>query len=113
MDPRVEGTNLSPHRATSTTRTTSTTALLDAALSGQLKNMPMRTDPYFGFQVPTAVPGIDPKLLNPRDTWADPSGFDAASRKLVEDFHKNFETFSPHVDNDVRAAAPQLKKAAE
>ncbi len=90
-----------------------TRALLDAALSGQLKNMPMRTDPYFGFQVPTAVPGVDSKLLNPRETWADPSGFDAASRKLVEDFHKNFTSFAPHVDTDVRNAAPQLKSAAE
>jgi phosphoenolpyruvate carboxykinase (ATP) len=90
-----------------------TRALLDAALSGELKNMPMRTDPYFGFQVPTSVPGVDPKLLNPRETWADPSGFDALSRQLVSDFHKNFESFSPHVDNDVRNAAPQFKQAAE
>jgi phosphoenolpyruvate carboxykinase (ATP) len=90
-----------------------TRALLDAALSGQLKNMPMRTDPYFGFQVPTAVPGVDTKLLTPRETWADPSGFDAASRKLVEDFSKNFQSFVPHVDNDVKAAAPQLRQAAE
>ena len=90
-----------------------TRALLDGALSGQLKTMPMRIDPYFGFQVPTAVPGVDSKLLNPRETWADQSGFDAASRSLVEDFHKNFEYFAPHVDNAVKAAAPQLKKAAE
>ena len=90
-----------------------TRALLDAALSGQLKNMPMRTDPYFGFQVPTAVPGVDPKLLNPRETWADQAAFDAMSRRLVEDFNKNFVSFAPHVDNDVKAAAPQLKQAAE
>ena len=90
-----------------------TRALLDGALSGQLKSMPMRTDPYFGFQVPTAVPGVDPKLLTPRETWSDPSGFDAASRRLVEDFNKNFEYFAPHVDNDVKLAAPSLKRAAE
>jgi phosphoenolpyruvate carboxykinase (ATP) len=90
-----------------------TRALLDGALSGQLKEMPMRTDAYFGFQVPTAVPGIDPKLLNPRETWSDPSGFDQASRRLVEDFHANFKTFSPHVDQEVRQAAPQMKEAAE
>ncbi len=90
-----------------------TRALLDAALSGQLKNMPMRTDPYFGFQVPTEVPGVDTKLLNPRDGWSDQAAFDATSRKLVADFHKNFEAFVPHVDTDVRNAAPQLKNAAE
>ena len=90
-----------------------TRALLDGALSGQLKNMPMRIDPYFGFQVPTAVPGVETALLNPRETWTDKAAFDAMARKLVEDFHKNFEYFAPHVDKDVEAAAPQLKKAAE
>ena len=90
-----------------------TRALLDAALSGQLNTMPMRTDPYFGFQVPTAVPGVDTKLLNPRDTWSDPSGFDTLSKKLVSDFHKNFESFMPHVDSDVKNAAPQIRQAAE
>ena len=48
-----------------------TRALLDAALSGELKDEPMRTDPMFGFQVPTALAGVDPKILNPRETWAD------------------------------------------
>ncbi len=90
-----------------------TRALLDAALGGQLKSMPMRTDPYFGFQVPTSVPGIDPKLMNPRETWADQAEFDALSRQLVSDFHENFKYFEPHVDQDVRKAAPDLKAAAE
>ena len=48
-----------------------TRALLDAALSGGLDSQPMRKDPHFGFEVPLAVPGIDARLLNPRDTWAD------------------------------------------
>ena len=90
-----------------------TRALLDGALSGQLKTMPMRIDPYFGFQVPTAVPGVDSKLLNPRETWTDQVAFEAMARKLVGDFHKNFEYFAPHVDNAVKAAAPQMKNAAE
>ncbi len=90
-----------------------TRTLLDGALSGQLKTMPMRTDAHFGFQVPTAVPGIDPALMTPRETWSDPSGFDDMARRLVEDFHKNFATFAPHVDQDVRSAAPQMAAAAE
>jgi phosphoenolpyruvate carboxykinase (ATP) len=90
-----------------------TRALLDAALSGALKTMPMRTDPVFGFQVPTALPGVDPAILNPRDTWADRAAYDAQARALVDMFIKNFAKFEVHVDEDVKAAAPALRQAAE
>src|SRR5688572_10421120 len=90
-----------------------TRALLDAALSGQLKDQPMRTDPTFGFQVPTALDGVDPKILNPRETWADKAAYDVQARALVDMFNKNFAKFEVHVDADVRAAAPTLKEAAE
>lgn len=90
-----------------------TRALLDAALSGELKSQPMRIDPMFGFQVPVALPGVDPKILTPRETWADKTAFDQTARKLVEDFHKNFVSFETHVDADVKAAAPNLLAAAE
>ncbi len=90
-----------------------TRALLDAALSGQLKGQPMRTDPMFGFQVPTALASVDPKILNPRDTWADKAAYDTQARALVDMFTKNFAKFEAHVDADVKAAAPALKQAAE
>jgi phosphoenolpyruvate carboxykinase (ATP) len=90
-----------------------TRALLDAALSGALKSQPMRTDPVFGFQVPTSLPGVDPTILNPRETWSDKAAYDAQARSLVEMFNKNFEKFSVHVDADVKAAAPALRQAAE
>jgi phosphoenolpyruvate carboxykinase (ATP) len=90
-----------------------TRALLNAALSGALKSQPMRVDPVFGFQVPTSLPGIEPKILNPRDTWADPAAYDTTARKLVDMFNKNFVAFEGHVDADVRAAAPHIKQAAE
>ncbi len=89
-----------------------TRALLNAALSGQLKGQPMRTDPIFGFQVPTALEGVDAKILNPRETWADPKAYDATAAALVEMFNKNFEKFEAHVDADVRAAAPSVQQAA-
>jgi phosphoenolpyruvate carboxykinase (ATP) len=90
-----------------------TRALLDAALSGTLKNQPMRKDPMFGFEVPVALEGVDPKILNPRETWADKAAYDATARALVDMFNKNFAKFESHVDADVRAAAPALKMAAE
>ena len=90
-----------------------TRALLTAALSGQLKGQPMRRDPMFGFEVPTALEGVDPKILNPRETWADKAAYDATARSLVDMFNKNFAKFEAHVDADVKAAAPALKLAAE
>ena len=90
-----------------------TRALLDAALSGALKGQPARVDPLFGFQVPTSLPGVEPEILNPRDTWADKSAYDAQARALVDMFNKNFAKFEVHVDADVKAAAPAMKQAAE
>ena len=53
-----------------------TRALLAAALEGRLAQTPMRADPVFGLQVPTACPGVDAGILDPRGTWADPAAFD-------------------------------------
>jgi len=90
-----------------------TRALLAAALDGTLANSEMRVDPYFRFRVPVAVPGVDSKILNPRDTWADKSAYDAQARKLVGMFRDNFKIFEAHVGTDVLEAAPQLAQAAE
>ena len=90
-----------------------TRALLDAALSGSLKSQPMRTDPMFGFQVPLSLAGVDPAILNPRETWADKAAYDAQASALVDMFNKNFAKFEAHVDADVKAAAPAIKLAAE
>ena len=90
-----------------------TRALLDAALSGKLKKEPMRTDPVFGFQVPLSLDGVDPKILIPRETWADKSAYDAQAKALVDMFIKNFTKFEAHVDADVKQAAPVVRAAAE
>jgi phosphoenolpyruvate carboxykinase (ATP) len=92
-----------------------TRALLDAALSGKLKDAPMRVDPIFGFEVPTALDGVDCKILNPRDTWADAKAYDATAAALVEMFTANFAKFAAHVDANVLSAGPALssQQAAE
>ncbi len=83
-----------------------TRALLTAALNGSLTNAEMRTDPNFGFDVPLALDGVDSRLLNPRDTWADPQAYDNQARQLVDMFVNNFKKFRDHVDQDVLDAAP-------
>ncbi|WP_346906919.1 phosphoenolpyruvate carboxykinase [uncultured Roseibium sp.] len=90
-----------------------TRTLLAGALDGTLKNATFRTDPYFGFAVPEEVPGVDSKILNPRETWEDKNAFDRQAAKLVQMFIDNFATFESHVDGDVRDAAPVLRSAAE
>jgi phosphoenolpyruvate carboxykinase (ATP) len=90
-----------------------TRALLGAALNGSLNNAPMRIDPFFGFEVPTEVPGVDNKMLDPRSTWADPAAYDEAARKLATMFVENFEKFSSHVEAEVLDAAPVIREAAE
>ena len=90
-----------------------TRALVTGALDGSLKNASYRTDPYFGFAVPTSVPGIEPHLLYPMKTWKDKAAFDETARKLVRMFQENFVKYEKHVDADVRAAAPEVRIAAE
>ena len=82
-----------------------TRALLTAALNGSLSKARFRRDPFFGFEVPVAVEGVEPTLLDPRSTWADPAAYDAQAKKLVAMFAKNFERFEDVADEDVRAAA--------
>jgi len=83
-----------------------TRALLNAALDGSLNSAEFREDPYFGFEVPVAVAGVDSKLLDPRAAWADGDEYDRTARDLVGKFIANFEEFAAHVDEGVRQAAP-------
>src|SRR3954453_6945234 len=90
-----------------------TRALLTAALDGSLRTVEFRTDKYFGFAVPTALPGVPTDILDPINTWKDKAEFDKTARALVGMFQKNFAKFEAQVDADVRAAAPEVKLAAE
>lgn len=85
-----------------------TRALLAVALDGTLAGSAMRIDPYFRFRVPVAAPGVDARILNPRDTWADKASYDAQARKLVSMFRENFSKFEGHVGADVVQAGPVL-----
>ena len=90
-----------------------TRALLTAALDGSLKEAEFRTDANFGFAVPTAAPGVDSTILDPRATWADKAAYDRQAARLVGMFIANFEKFEGHVDAAVMGAAPASREAAE
>jgi phosphoenolpyruvate carboxykinase (ATP) len=81
------------------------TRALDAALSGELAGVELRTDPVFGFAVPVSVPRVPVGLLNPRLTWSDPTAYDAKAAELARMFRRNFERFDD-VSPGVAAAGP-------
>ena len=67
-----------------------TRGIIDAILSGAILNAPTKKIPYFNFEVPTELPGVDPKILDPRDTYADASQWDEKAKDLASRFVKNF-----------------------
>jgi len=86
------------------------TAILDGTIGG-LPNSAFATDPVFGFQVPTAVPGIASSVpLVPRTAWADGAAYDAQRVKLAKMFQKNFTKYSGPGVVDYSAYGPQLAK---
>tara|TARA_R110000787_G_scaffold589_7_gene2164 strand:- start:1055 stop:2728 length:1674 start_codon:yes stop_codon:yes gene_type:complete len=89
-----------------------TRALLNAALDGSLNKATFRKDETFGFMVPTALSGVDAKILDPRSTWADPVAYDKQAAKLADMFVANFTKFESYVDETVRASAPKAKTPA-
>jgi phosphoenolpyruvate carboxykinase (ATP) len=84
-----------------------TRTMLDAAISGELAGVEFRRDERFGFEVPVAVEGVDPSLLDPRSTWSSPEAYDRKARELAEMFRRNFdEKFAAEAAPEVAAAAP-------
>jgi len=69
-----------------------TRAMVQAALSGSLDQVPCDEDPLFHIGIPRSCPGIpDPKILQPKKTWADPAAYDRRARKLAEEFRAHFD----------------------
>lgn len=70
-----------------------TRALLNAALRGDLHDGKMKytTHPVFQLKMPTSCPGVDAKILDPRNTWSDKAAYDAQATKLRGMFQKNFQ----------------------
>jgi len=86
-----------------------TRAMINAALSGELENIPMRTDPNFGLAVPEKCPNVPDEILNPRQTWADTDAYDLQAKKLVSLFQENFAQYEGQLSQEVTAAGPKAK----
>jgi len=82
-----------------------TRALVQAALSGQMKDLEYDQDPLFHIWVPRTCLGVDPSILNPRHTWADPEAFDRQAHKLSNDFGRSFDKTFGHKGIDAAIVA--------
>eukprot|EP01083_Nonionella_stella_P096397 270990_1 len=71
-----------------------TRSCIDAIFNGSIKKCNFRTDKIFGFQVPTDLPGVDSKILDPRNTWKDANEYDKTYKQLGEMFAKNIDTYA-------------------
>ena len=86
-----------------------TRGIIDAILNGDIKNAPTKKIPYFDFEVPTELPGVDTGILDPRDTYADAAQWDAKAKDLAERFVKNFKKYETNeAGKALVAAGPQL-----
>ncbi len=86
-----------------------TRGIIDAILDGSIEKAPTKMIPYFNFEVPTALPGVDPNILDPRDTYADKNAWEEKAKDLSSRFIKNFEKFTSNAAGKALVAAgPKL-----
>ena len=71
-----------------------TRALLKAALTGALRDVPFAPDPVFGLAVPANCPGVPDGVLRPRDAWPDPAAYDAQAKKLADLFRTTYQQYA-------------------
>ena len=71
-----------------------TRGIIDAILDGSIEKAPTKTIPYFDFVVPTELPGVDPKILDPRDTYECACQWEEKAKDLAGRFIKNFSKFT-------------------
>ena len=70
-----------------------TRGIIDAILNGDILGVPTKKIPYFDFEVPTELKGVDTNILDPRDTYANPADWDAKAKDLASRFIKNFAKY--------------------
>ncbi len=86
-----------------------TRGIIDAILDGSINTAPTKMIPYFNFEVPTALPGVDPNILDPRDTYAEASIWEEKAKDLAARFIKNFVKYEGNeAGKALVAAGPKL-----
>ena len=86
-----------------------TRGIIDAILDGSIKSAPTKTIPMFNFEVPTELPGVDPAILDPRDTYECACQWEEKAKDLASRFIKNFAKYEGNeAGKALVAAGPSL-----
>jgi len=86
-----------------------TRGIIDAILDGSIEKAATKTIPYFNFEVPTELPGVDTGILDPRDTYADAAQWEEKAKDLAGRFVKNFAKYTTNeAGKALVEAGPQL-----
>lgn len=83
-----------------------TRAIVQAIVEGKLKNASYERLPGFNFDIPKEVPGVESRLLNPRNNWNNREAHDTNARLLISQFIENFKRFN--VSEEIKQAGPTL-----
>ncbi|MBR6711810.1 MAG: phosphoenolpyruvate carboxykinase (ATP) [Selenomonadaceae bacterium] len=88
-----------------------TRGIIDAILGGAIKNAPTKKLPIFNLEIPTELEGVATNILDPRDTYADPTEWDKKAEDLASRFIKNFKKYEYNAAGKALVAAgPHLEK---
>ena len=86
-----------------------TRGIIDAILDGSINKAPTKKIPLFDFEVPTELPGVNPAILDPRDTYADVTEWETKAKDLAGRFIKNFVKYTGNeAGKALVEAGPQL-----
>ncbi|MBL7905883.1 MAG: phosphoenolpyruvate carboxykinase (ATP) [Bacteroidales bacterium] len=86
-----------------------TRAIIDAILDGSIDHAPTKMIPYFNLEVPTQLHGVNPAVLDPRDTYPTPEVWNEKALDLAQRFISNFEKYTDNEEGKhLVAAGPQL-----
>ena len=86
-----------------------TRGIIDAILNGDILNAPTKKIPFFNFEVPTELPGVDTNILDPRDTYADAAEWEEKAKDLAGRFVKNFAKYEGNeAGKALVSAGPEL-----
>jgi phosphoenolpyruvate carboxykinase (ATP) len=89
-----------------------TRAMITAALTGQLNNVNFENHPIFGMAIPTSCPEVPSEILNPKNTWADATAYDAKANDLANKFVNNFSKYASQANEEIMSAAPKVAVSA-
>jgi phosphoenolpyruvate carboxykinase (ATP) len=82
-----------------------TRKIIDAILDGSIDKAETKLIPVFNLKVPVALHDVDPKILDPRDTYKDPMEWYKKAHLLGELFVKNFVQYTDNEEGKKLVAA--------